>query len=188
MLISITLAAILHAAPPQALELCKKVTLKPGSEVVLKEAISPTGSKGVVACAYMDAPGDRVYAALTDYDSFPKWIDKVDKTETKWVEPTVAMVKYTLGTFFGDYIYTLRRVHVQDQSIEWVRTEGAFKEVAGRYDFLPSPSGAGSLFVTESFVDPGVAMPGFIEEYFRVKGLKRLVDDIRKETARRKTN
>ena len=183
--ILILLALLLvQATPSWADSFCDKAERKNDGEIVLKK-FTVNGLKGIKACAYVDATTDQTYAALTDYASFPKWIDKVDKIAVEWPTPQTAMVSYTIGTLFGDFKYVLRRVHQKPFHVQWTRESGDFKTVNGAYTFIPIAGTSASYFIIETSMDPGVKMPGFIENYFQEKGSRRLVQDIRDEVTRR---
>lgn len=180
-LLALTLVASLDAD----LAFCAKAEKDPEGDIVLKESTDPDGNKGVRTCAYVAATTMETYQTLVDYASFPKWMDKVEKTGVKWVDGEVALVDYELDTMAGTFKYQLRRVHQPGRRVEWKRVSGDFKNITGIYTFVPIAGDKGSYFILETYVDPGKAIPGFIESYFRVKGAKRLIEDIREEIGRR---
>jgi uncharacterized membrane protein len=183
-LLLLTAFLLLQSAPALADPFCDKAEMKADGDINLVP-MTKNGVRGIRACAYVAATTEETYAALTDYPSFPRWIDKVEKIDAKWDDAQVAMVTYTLGTMFGSYHYTLRRVHQKDKRVEWSRASGDLKVIDGTYDFTPIPGQKASYLIMETYLDPGVKMPGFIENYFREKGSRRLMNDIREEVARR---
>lgn len=180
-LLALTLVAGLDAD----LAFCAKAEKDPAGDIVLKETTDTAGNKGVRTCAYVAATTTETYQTLIDYASFPKWMDKVEKIDVKWVDSEVALVDYHLDTIAGDFKYQLRRLHQPGKRVEWSRVSGDFKKITGIYTFVPIAGDKGSYFILETYVDPGKAIPGFIESYFREKGAKRLIEDIREEIGRR---
>lgn len=183
-----TLFVLLSSAVPAHADLCAKAVRKADADVVLEAVKDAKGNGGVRACIYMDSTTDEVYATLTDYPSFTKWMDKVDKIKAEWSDDKTALVDYTVGTMFGDWKYQLRRTHDPVlKKIWWERTTGDFKTVKGEYHFYAVPGDAkGSLFLIETYVDPGKSVPSFVQNYFQEKGTRRLLKDIREETRKRR--
>lgn len=180
-LLALTLVAGLDAD----LAFCAKAEKTHDGDIVLKQTTDAAGNKGVRTCAYVAATTLETYQTLVDYPTFTKWMDKVEKIGVKWVEADVALVDYQLDTIAGDFEYQLRRVHQPGKRVDWSRVSGDFKMITGIYIFVPIAGESGSYLIHESYVDPGKAIPGFIESYFRDKGAKRLIEDIRDEIGRR---
>jgi uncharacterized membrane protein len=181
-----TALAVLFPLSNAAADLCDKVERKPNGGVALEEIKDAAGNRGVRACIYMDSTTEQVYATLVDYPSFTKWMDKMETINPVWLDEKTALVEYSIGTLFGDYTYTLRRTHEKNRRIAWNREKGDFKLIAGQYTFIPIPGGPGSLFVSETYLDPGKPAPAFILSYFQEKGTTRLLKDIREETRKRR--
>lgn len=184
-MLSAILALTLVTGLDADLAFCAAAEKKPDGDIVLKATTDTHGNKGVRTCAYVPATTAETYAVLIDYKSFPKWMDKVEKVDVQWVDAKTALVDYQLDTFVGDFKYRLRRVHEPAKHVEWARVEGDFKLITGTYDFVPIAGDKGSYFILETYVDAGKAIPGFVENYFREKGARRLVEDIREEVERR---
>lgn len=181
-LLALTLVAGLDAD----LAFCAKAEKSHDGDIVLTQTKDAAGNKGVRTCAYVGATTMETYQTLIDYASFPQWMDKVEKVGVKWVDAEVALVDYHLDTIAGDFKYQLRRVHQPGRRVDWSRVSGDFKMITGIYTFVPIEGTQASYLIHESYVDPGKAIPGFIESYFRDKGAKQLIEDIRDEIGRRR--
>ncbi len=168
-------------------EFCATVAAKADGDIRVEERTSDDGVRGARFCGWVDAKPDEVYAVLTDYASFPKWLNKVEKTTTTRVDEKTIDVAYEMDFTFKTAKYVLRRVHFPaEREVRWTRHSGDFKSLTGRYHFLPGPEGKGTWLVMEQYADAGMWVPGFVRDSLQQGASRRLVDDVRAEVARRR--
>jgi ribosome-associated toxin RatA of RatAB toxin-antitoxin module len=184
MLNLILLSAVLTATP--VAEFCASAPKSPQGEIKVEAKPDPNGIPGAWVCGYVAASQEEIYAALTDYPSMPKWLDKVEGTSVKWLDEWTADVTYEIDFGYKKARYTLRRHHKPFAKVEWVHAGGDFKLLTGRYEFIPAGDKQGTYMFLEQFMDPGIWVPGFVRSFLQEKGSRRLVEDVRAEVARRR--
>ena len=178
------LTGTLFAATPAAVDLCAKAEANPDGRIALVET-EKDGMKGVLACEYVGGTTAETYAILTDYPSYPRWFNKIEKVDARWETPDRALVTYRLATTFGKISYTLRRTHIRNVSVVWDYAGGDLKNSTGSYRFRPASDPKDSWFMLEYYMGAPRGVPAFVENYMTKKVSRQLLDDIRSEVARR---
>ncbi len=162
---------------------CDGLEKNGNGKILVIEVKDADDNPGARTCGFIAAQPQEVYDALSDYETFPRWMDKVKKIELEWKDAKTANVTYEIGTFVGSFTYVLERLHYPPKRVTWTKIGGDFKLIVGSYDFYPVDGG--TVLILESYVDPGVYMPGFVESHFREKGARRIIEDVRNEVKRR---
>lgn len=140
--------------------------------------------EGAQAFMILPQPVTDVWNLLIDYPTFKGWMyGVVDITEVTWLSPEVANVGYIIDSPMKNVAYLLQRTHEKPQRIYWHRVAGDLDAVYGGYD-LQTVAG-GTLVRYWSLVDIGVWIPANIKAFFTVKGLQKLMESIKAESARR---
>ena len=131
-------------------------------------------------------PGD-CFAAITDYESFPRWQDAVLRTRVldRNSHGLGRTVEVTADAKFREVTYRLRYEYERPRRIWWdfVSGEGV-EHIEGEY--LLEPDGGGTLAIYRLGIDPGVPVPGLVARRLNAGVMRRSVEDLRDEVVRRR--
>jgi coenzyme Q-binding protein COQ10 len=82
-----------------------------------------------------DAPVEKVYQAITDYESYPDFVEGVSGVRVIESSETQALVEYSLN-FIKTFNYCLRMQHTPLEKVEWHLESGdLFKQNQGYWKF-----------------------------------------------------
>lgn len=110
-----------------------------------------------------DAPIENVFKVLTDYESYPDFMDGVKSVEILSGDAKKAKVKYNLD-IIKKFTYTLDLVAKENESISWTFDSGdLFKKNNGKWTL--KDLGDGTTEVTYSIdIDFKMMVPGMISK------------------------
>lgn len=129
----------------------------------------------VVGSVLIDAPPEKVWETLVDYDKSPEIFTNLSLCQVIGNEGEVKLVRQLVrpgGPIKFDYVVNL--TETKPKLIEWKRRSGSFKEVMGTWELAPvaevssksrssSPSKSVSTSVTYSIhLDGGLALPPWL--------------------------
>jgi ribosome-associated toxin RatA of RatAB toxin-antitoxin module len=131
------------------------------------------------------APADRVAAVISDFPSYPEWVDAAKKVEVveEYEDGYAAQVQFVIDAGVMADEYTLEYAYADDLSrIEWhlVAPSKTQRSQHGSYDL--ADDGAGGTTVTYTLeVELSIGMLGM----FRRKAEKMIMDTALKQLKRR---
>jgi len=114
----------------------------------------------------MAAPPERIYAIVTDFDSYPAWAAdlKEVEVEARDNEGRASRVRFRAAAFGRSTTYTLAYDYGEAPArLSWVQTAGDITaRVDGTYEFTAVPEGTEVAYHLE--VDLKMPLPGFIKQ------------------------
>jgi len=107
----------------------------------------------------MNAPVDKIYKVLSDYEAYPDFMDGVTKVEVLTRDGSKVNARYSLN-MIKKFTYTINLVEVENKSVEWTFDDGdIFSTNNGKWDL--TDLGDGTTEVTYSIeVDIKIKMLG----------------------------
>ncbi len=126
----------------------------------------------IKAVINVEAPRDHVYAILTDYPQYKKWLPGCERSElvsssagTSDTQITInSMRKMTIG---------LRFEAQPTQSLNFRMTSGKdLKAYAGSYRLMDSADGRGTVVIAEMEIDAGAMVPKFMVDRIAKKSIE----------------
>ncbi|MDB2447279.1 hypothetical protein N9W79_01500 [bacterium] len=132
--------------------------------VVLK----PRGTmRGVEASQLLDVEFKYILSAVTDYSNHKEFMPNVDRSKIVKEEKGVQWVDQELdfGLFDVEYVLKMTKTYSSKHKtakIEWIRASGEMKQIEGKW--LLAKKGNKVAVKYESFVDPGLAIPAWIQD------------------------
>jgi uncharacterized membrane protein len=136
----------------------------------------------------VDGPPEACFEAITDYESFPDWQQAVERVEvlSHYDDGLAERVRFLIDAKVRRISYTLRYRYRRPERIEWEFVEGdGVADVEGGYELEPLDGGARTRATYRLGIDPGVPVPGILARRLNNGVMKRSVDDLRDEVARR---
>ncbi|EOM78157.1 cyclase [Rhodococcus rhodnii] len=132
----------------------------------------------------VDAPADRVMAAIAAFDEYPEWVEAAKSVEvlTSGPDGRASTVRFVLDAGIVKDTYTLRYDWAPDgRSVSWELIEGEIqKSQYGSYSLEPGPDGSTTV-TYELTVDLTIPMIGL----FKRKAEKVVTDTALKELKKR---
>src|SRR5215210_2786268 len=133
------------------------------------------------------APIETCFAAITDYETFPKWQGAVVDTEVlDWdTEGRGKVVRLFIDAKVRKVDYTLDYRYDRPERIEWDFVEGnGINGADGHYLF--EDLGDGRTRATYKLgLEVGIPMPGMVARRVHKQTLKASVEDLKREAERR---
>ncbi len=131
----------------------------------------------------IDATPDRIVAAITDFESYPDWVDGIKQAEVRERDgegrPSTVAFEFSAMGFTASY--TLRyEYEPEDRGVRWTTVEasGAVKDVQGEYVLEPLN---GDTEVTYRLtVELGVPVPGFLKRQADKRAIKTALDGLKR--------
>mmetsp|Transcript_737 Transcript_737/g.1123 ORF Transcript_737/g.1123 Transcript_737/m.1123 type:complete len:183 (-) Transcript_737:258-806(-) len=120
-------------------------------------------SQAYSAHTEVDAPRERVWAAVLNLEAYPAWaraISKVEVLRTVEGTSTPRAATFTAGAVGLSVSYTLEYT-IGDDTVAWVSTGGDVKSIIGQYR-VTSLGDARTRLDYSLEVDPGFGVPGFV--------------------------
>jgi coenzyme Q-binding protein COQ10 len=127
----------------------------------------------------MQAPIEKVFQLLTDYEKNPEFMDGVTSAEVLERSDNVAVVKFNID-IIKQFTYTLRLTETAPTELSWEFVEGdLFKSNTGRWKL--SDNGDGTTDVDYSLeVDFKMMVPGMISKKLVKSNLPSLMKSVNK--------
>ena len=158
----ILLSLFLVARPAQAFDTSKvdAATLHElagdGHLGVVEE--NPNGSlRLVTAGSRIDAPVEKVWAQITDYEGYNTWMPQVEKVEARNRKGNTVDVFFDLAFKFSviskEVTYTLRQMETPKKSIRWFLVDGDFSVSRGSWHLVPVADGKSTMVFYSTYTD-----------------------------------
>jgi coenzyme Q-binding protein COQ10 len=139
-----------------------------GQLVVVEE--NKDGSlKLVTAGSRIEAPLDKVWAQITDYETYGTWMPQVERVEIRKRTGNQVDVFFDLAFKFSviskEVTYTLRQIESPKSSIRWFLVDGDFSVSRGSWHLVPVADGSATLvFYSTDLVSMGWIVKTLLEE------------------------
>ena len=132
------------------------------------KVLEPKGTmRGVEATQLVEASFKDMLLTLTDYDKFDQYMPNVDRSKTvkeekgqKWVD-----TELDFGLFGVEYVLKMDAsidLASKKAKISWVKDSGEMKQIKGSWWIQEKDSFVAVKY--ESFLDPGLSIPGWIQD------------------------
>lgn len=110
-----------------------------------------------------DAPADKIYKVLTDYASYPEFMDGVKSVNVLERDGNTAVVEYNIN-IIKKFSYSIKTTEVENESVSWTFIEGdLFHSNDGSWTL--KDNGDGTTDVTYKLdLDFKVKVPGMISK------------------------
>lgn len=135
----------------------------------------------------IDAPVETCFAAIVDYESFPRWQDAVESVEvlSRTPDGLGQDVKLFVDAKIRKIDYVLRYSYTRPTEILWDFVEGnGMRDVDGVYTLEPlGPERTRATYKLGA--DPDLPVPGMILRRTHKQLVKRSVEDLKTEAERR---
>lgn len=132
------------------------------------------------------APPASCFAAITDYESFPRWQQAVVATTVleRYEDGLGRVVEVTADAKLRQVSYRLRYHYDGPGRIWWDFLAGeGVAHIEGEY--LLAATAAGTRATYRLGIDPGVPVPGIVARRVNREVMRRSVEDLRDEVLRR---
>ena len=129
----------------------------------------------------VNAPVDKIIAALTDFGSLPEWQASVLECEVleRDDEGRGSLIRMKVDAKIRKMDYVVRYSYDLPNGLGWDQVSGDLKENTGRYTF--SPRADGSTDVTVDIVaEVGFFVPGPMKNLIRDQSLKNSMRELKK--------
>ena len=127
----------------------------------------------------MDSSAEKIYKVLTDYESYPDFMDGVKKVSELSRDGSTAVVEYNLN-IIKKFSYTIDITEVENSSVSWTFKSGdLFNKNIGSWTL--KDNGDGTTDVTYKLdVDFKVKMPGMISKRLTSSSLPSMMKSVAK--------
>jgi carbon monoxide dehydrogenase subunit G len=126
------------------------------------------------------------FGVITDYETFPDWQEAVIRVEVleRYGDGLGKIVEVTADAKFREVTYRLHYHYERPARISWDFVSGhGVEHIEGEY--LLEPDDGGTLATYRLGIDPGVPVPALLARRLNRSVMKRSVEDLRDEVARR---
>jgi uncharacterized membrane protein len=132
----------------------------------------------------VDAPPDKIIAALTDFESFPEWQAAVMECEVleRDAEGRGSLVRMKVDAKVRKVEYVVRYTYDLPHGLSWEQVSGDLKENTGRYTFAPREDGSTEVTV-DIVAEVGFFVPGPMKKLIREQSLKNSLRELKKRVA-----
>jgi uncharacterized membrane protein len=132
----------------------------------------------------VDAPPDKIIAALTDFESFPEWQAAVMECEVleRDAEGRGSLVRMKVDAKVRKVEYVVRYTYELPHGLSWEQVSGDLKENTGRYTFAPREDGSTEVTV-DIVAEVGFFVPGPMKKLIREQSLKNSLRELKKRVA-----
>ncbi|MBU6450527.1 MAG: SRPBCC family protein [Cyanobacteria bacterium REEB67] len=119
------------------------------------------GKTYVVAKMEINAPPEKVFQILADYDHATKVFPQIKQCKLVTDKGATKMVKHEIAPAGvpGTYEYLLEIKESAPHALEWHRISGDFKQVDGFWKLEPTENGRATLVTYASYIDGGLFIP-----------------------------
>ena len=126
-------------------------------EVLIDSVKSAQGVPGVRAVFVIEAPREKIWATLLDYDNFPKFFDGIDEMKVLHSDEKGARVEFWVDAVLKKLHYVLSRDYVTlGYELTWKRISGDLKDIQGSWKIEDTEDPERKLLIYDSYVDLGV--------------------------------
>jgi ribosome-associated toxin RatA of RatAB toxin-antitoxin module len=173
---------------PTALEASDVALLKTGKSV-RKQVKQGNGGRGI-AIMDVDAPEETVWAVITDFDMYPKWIDQLESCEVYEKKGDKIFANFVISTMMIEVGYYIEHTYSPGKGhLTWTldySRESDLDDSTGYWLVYPSPDNPGKTRVEYS-VDLRVKgwIPSFIEDMLADQGLEDATTWMKRESEKR---
>jgi ribosome-associated toxin RatA of RatAB toxin-antitoxin module len=143
------------------------------------------GSYGDRRTIEVDAPPERCFALLTDYERLPSWQDTVRSVEVleRDEQGLASVVAYEIDAKVRTVRYRLRQIYDEPRRLASEYLDGDFRDFSGEWRF--APAGEGRTHVELDLrIDPGRFVPGPVRAAISDAVMKRALRDLKREAER----
>jgi uncharacterized membrane protein len=142
----------------------------------------PDGSAGLTDV--VEAPVDKIVAALTDFESFPEWQAAVLECEVleRDGEGRGSLVRMKVDAKVRKVEYVVRYTYDLPNGLSWEQVSGDLKENTGRYTFAPRDDGSTEVTV-DIVAEVGFFVPGPMKKLIRDQSIKNSIRELKKRVA-----
>lgn len=136
----------------------------------------------------IDAPPDACYAAIVDFETYPRWQHAVRRTEVleRHADDSGKLVALEVDAKLREVSYTLRYFHDPPRRLWWEFVEGeGVEHIEGEYLFEPLDAGRRTRATYRLGVDVGVPVPGFLARRMSEGTMRRSIEETKAESERR---
>jgi len=139
------------------------------------------GRKRAEHSMVIEAPPQRCFEAIVDYESFPGWQNAVKDVEVLSRDEAGRGrdVRFTIDAKVRTVHYTLRYAYEPPHSVTWDYLGGDVKDVDGEFVFEDRRDGT-TLATYSLAIDPGVWLPGPVSKVLTEQVMKRSVEDLKR--------
>jgi uncharacterized membrane protein len=129
----------------------------------------------------VNAPVDKIIAALTDFDSLPEWQASVLECEVleRDDEGRGSLLRMKVDAKIRKMDYLVRYSYDLPNGLGWDQVSGDLKENTGRYTFSPREEG-GTDVTVDIVAEVGFFVPGPMKNLIRDQSLKNSMRELKK--------
>jgi ribosome-associated toxin RatA of RatAB toxin-antitoxin module len=130
----------------------------------------------------VDAPPERCFALMTDYERIPSWQGAVQSIRVleRDEQGRGSVLAYEIDAKVRVVRYRLRQVYDEPHRLSSEYLGGDFRDFAGEWRFLPDGEG-GTRVELELRIDPGRFVPGPVRGAISDAVMKRALGDLKRE-------
>ena len=142
------------------------------------------GSYGDCRTIEVDAPPERCYALMTDYERIPSWQGAVRSIHVleRDAQGRGSVLGYEVDAKVRVVRYRLRQVYEEPRRLSSEYLGGDFRDFSGEWRFLPD--GGGTRVELDLRIDPGRFVPGPVRGAIADAVMKRALRDLKHEAER----
>jgi uncharacterized membrane protein len=129
----------------------------------------------------INAPADKIIAALTDFDTFPDWQAAVLECEVleRDDEGRGSLIRMKVDAKIRKVDYIVRYTYDLPNTISWDQVSGDLAENRGQHTFTPREDG-GTDVTVDIVAEVGFFVPGPMKKLIREQSLKNSIRELRK--------
>ncbi|HEY2165944.1 MAG TPA: SRPBCC family protein [Jatrophihabitantaceae bacterium] len=129
----------------------------------------------------VNAPVDKIIAALTDFDSLSEWQASVLECEVleRDDEGRGSLIRMKVDAKIRKMDYVVRYSYDLPTGLGWDQVSGDLKENTGRYTFSPRADG-GTDVTVDIVAEVGFFVPGPMKNLIRDQSLKNSMRELKK--------
>ena len=130
----------------------------------------------------IDAPPERCYALMTDYERIPSWQGAVRSIRVleRDEQGRGSVLEYEIDAKLKVVRYRLRQVYDEPHRLSSEYLGGDFRDFSGEWRFQPAGDGRTHVEL-ELAIDPGRFVPGPVRGAISDAVMKRALRDLKKE-------
>ena len=134
----------------------------------------------------VDAPPERCFALLTDYERLPSWQGSLRSVRVleRDEHGRGSVVEYEVDAKLRVVRYRLRQVYEEPHRLASEYLGGDFRDFSGEWRFLPAGEDRTRVEL-DLTVDPGRFVPGPVRGAISDAVMKRALSDLKREAERR---
>jgi ribosome-associated toxin RatA of RatAB toxin-antitoxin module len=143
------------------------------------------GDYGDCRTIEIDAPPERCFALMTDYERIPSWQGAVRSIEVleRDEQGRGSVLAYEVDAKFKTVRYRLRQIYDEPHRLASEYLGGDFRDFAGEWRFLDGGDGRTHVEL-DLQIDPGRFVPGRLRTAISDAVMKRALRDLKREAER----